>query len=70
MMKRYRYTGPVSGATLRDGRSVRLMPGRELELPSQDPYVATLVARGHLRPVEATLAAPDPKPAPKTRKRK
>lgn len=67
-MKRYLYSGPVSGATLRDGRSVRLLPGRELELPSHDPYVATLVARGHLRPVQQT-GAPDPQPAPKGRKR-
>jgi len=69
-MKRYRYNGPVSGATLSDGTAIQFVPGRELKLPSTDPYVATLVARGHLRAVEPKTASPTPQPAPvKARKR-
>lgn len=51
MMKRYRYSGPVSGATLRLGEQVlhvRLSPGAEVELPDDHVYVRGLVARGHL----------------------
>lgn len=61
-VKRYRYEGPVSGVTLREGKSrreVMLQPGREVELPSDNPHVAALVARRHLIEV-----APAPAPAP------
>jgi hypothetical protein len=63
MMKRYRYSGPVSGATLRTKTQdlhVRLSPGAEVELPDDHSYVRGLVARGHL--VEL---APEPKPSRK-----
>lgn len=51
-MTRYIYQGPVSSVTLKGARA-RLLPGKPVELPADDPYVATLVARGHLTALEA-----------------
>lgn len=50
--KTYRYSGPMSGVTLREGkkktREVMLIPGKTVQLPSGNPHVQALVARGHL----------------------
>lgn len=49
---KYLYSGPASGVTLRDkdGRPVEVLlwPGSEVDLPSGNEYVQTLVALGHL----------------------
>lgn len=60
-MKKYSYSGPLSGVTLGggpggelDGKGgeVLLAPGTEVELPSDSPHTRALLARGHLRLVE------------------
>ncbi len=48
MDQRYRYSGPLSAATLPDGREVMLHPGQSVMLPEDNGYVATLVALGRL----------------------
>ena len=55
----YIYTGPISSVTLPGNRDVMLHPGRPVTLPAENPYVATLVARGHL--AEAARPQPDKK---------
>jgi len=47
----YIYTGPLTGATLADGREVLLVPGSRCELPPHDPYIAGLVAQNRLTPI-------------------
>lgn len=47
-MKTYRYSGPMSAATLPDGRDVVLYPGQTVELPEDNAWVQTLAALGHL----------------------
>lgn len=49
---RYLYTGPNSGVTLPGGKEVLLFSGKEVDLPSDNSYVKTLVSLGYLRPVE------------------
>lgn len=51
---KYKYSGPVSGATLSDGREVMLLPGKEVELAPNCAYTKTLLALGHLVPVAAS----------------
>lgn len=53
------YSGPLSGATLNVGTKeepkaldVIFHNGKECELPEENPYVQTLIALGHLKPVE------------------
>ena len=41
----YRYSGPLTGVTLDDGREVMLHPGSEIPLPADNEYVKTLVAQ-------------------------
>jgi len=48
MDKCYVYEGPISSVTLPGGRDVMLHPGQSVALPAENPYVATLAARGHL----------------------
>lgn len=51
---KFRYSGPTSGVTLRDGESqteVMLFDGVEVELPEAHDYTQTLVAQGRLTPV-------------------
>lgn len=62
-MMRYRYTGPMTAMTLRDGRDVILSPGAIVELPEDVDVTATLVALGRLTPEPD---APEP-PAAKTK---
>jgi len=63
-MKTYKYTGSAtSGATLEhEGKSLEVMlfPGRTVELPETHPWVARMVKRGFLLPVqEARNSAAD-----------
>lgn len=58
---KYRYSGPTSGVTLRNGQSsteVMLIAGTTVDLPEKHEYVQVLLARGHLTPI-----APAPAPA-------
>ncbi|WP_019561743.1 hypothetical protein [Caldimonas manganoxidans] len=57
-MTTYIYSGPMSAATLPDGREVVLIDSQTVELPEDNAWVQTLVARGHLAPVPT---APAPK---------
>lgn len=61
----YRYTGPLSGVTLDDGREVMLHPGGEIQLPPDNGYVKTLLAQGFL--TELPLPVQD---APKAQTKK
>lgn len=56
-MKTYLYSGPMSAATLPDGRDVILMPGQAVELPEDNAWVQTLVALGHLAEQSAPRAS-------------
>lgn len=50
---KYRYTGPMSGVTLKTGgaqRDVLLIPGQDADLPESHEYTRTLLALGHLAP--------------------
>ena len=47
-MKTYRYAGPLTGVTLKDGAEVLLHDGGLVELPPDNGYVKTLIARGRL----------------------
>ena len=47
-MKRYLYTGPLSGVTLSDGTEVMLFPGKEVSFPEGNKYAKTLIAQGYL----------------------
>lgn len=52
---KYRYSGPTSGVTLRKGEEaheVMLHTGAEVELPAEHDYTQTLLALGHLTPVQ------------------
>lgn len=61
-MKRtkYKYSGPVSGATLADGRELMLLPGKMVELVAECEYTKTLLALGHLVPVAEGKAVTKP----------
>ncbi|ECG1336247.1 hypothetical protein DS259_19700 [Salmonella enterica subsp. indica] len=48
---KYIYSGPASGVTLADGQEVLLWPGNEIELPEDNEWVITMIARRHLTPV-------------------
>ncbi len=51
---KFRYSGPLSGATLTDGeksQEVMLYPDTEVDLPETHEYVQTLLALGYLTPV-------------------
>lgn len=65
MKTRYRFEGPTTGLTLKDGKAVRLTHGAELELDSDEPRVARLAARGHLIAIgDEEPEAPAPPPPP------
>ena len=54
MTTKFKYTGPLSGATLTgDGepKEVMLYPDTEVDLPETHEYVQTLLALGYLTPV-------------------
>lgn len=63
---KYLYTGPFSGVTLEtpDGaKEVLLHPNHEVELPDDNEYVKTLVARKHLSKPINTAEPKAAKPA-------
>lgn len=45
--KTYTYSGPITGATLEDGRELTLVPGFEYTLPATD-YTVNLIRMGRL----------------------
>lgn len=49
--KTYLYSGPLTGATLADGREVQLCPGNRYDLPPDDPYVRGLATQNRLTPI-------------------
>lgn len=55
-MKKYLYSGPISGATIKtnENKSIEVVfhDGKTYELPSDNAYVKTLIARGHLTQVD------------------
>ncbi|EAO2687526.1 hypothetical protein E2X65_20790 [Salmonella enterica] len=53
---KYIYNGPASGVTLADGQEVLLWPGNEIELPEDNEWVMTMIARRHLTPVATEKA--------------
>lgn len=55
--KTYTYSGPLTGATLEDGREVMLHPGQDVLLPPDDRFVATLVGMGRLKEKQKKTAA-------------
>lgn len=57
---KYRYSGPLSGVTLDDGREVMLHSGMEIQLPTGNGYVKTLVAQGFLTEVQTEEITPNP----------
>lgn len=57
-MATYTYRGPMSAATLPDGREVILIDGQTVELPEDNDWVKTLVALGHLSMVPVSKPAP------------
>lgn len=54
-MKKYKYTGPTSGATIKtkEKKSIEVIfhDGKDYELPEDNAYVKTLIARGHLKEI-------------------
>lgn len=60
---KYRYSGPLSGVTLDDGREVMLHPGSAVELPPEHEYTQTLLALKHLSPLPTSPAQPAKKGA-------
>jgi len=56
---KFKYSGPISGITLNVGDSKKpeykdfiFMQGQEYDLPENNKYVKTLIARDHLKPIE------------------
>lgn len=56
-MKRYRYTGPLSGVSLREHGDVLLIPGAVVELPAGHVYTERLARKGWLSEVAPTPKA-------------
>ncbi|OAE45762.1 hypothetical protein [Enterobacter quasihormaechei] len=48
---KYIYHGPASGVTLFDGQEVLLWTDSEVDLPEDNEWVMTMIARQHLSPV-------------------
>lgn len=48
---KYIYHGPASGVTLSDGGEVLLWTQSEVDLPEDNEWVMTMIARRHLSPV-------------------
>ncbi|HHW4413062.1 hypothetical protein HV183_22525 [Citrobacter freundii] len=45
---KYLYSGPASGVTLADGQEILLWPSSEIDLPEDNEWVMTMIARRHL----------------------
>lgn len=69
-MKKYLYSGPLSGTSLNIGPSkkpevmeIMLHPGKSVDLPEEHEYTKTLLALGHLTLLdEAPTVAPASEP--------
>jgi len=66
-IQRYRYIGPLSGASLRvDGQDVDVLlnPKTPVDLPPDHPFTQALVAQKRLieLPLSADAGAPNPPP--------
>ncbi|HGD3424770.1 TPA: hypothetical protein ACI4DF_003453 [Enterobacter hormaechei] len=48
---KYIYHGPASGVTLCDGQEILLWTHSEIDLPEDNEWVMTMIARRHLSPV-------------------
>ena len=48
---KYIYNGPASGVTLADGQEILLWPNSEIDLPEDNEWVMTMIARNHLSSV-------------------
>jgi hypothetical protein len=59
-MTRYRYSGPTTSFTLREGGDVFLTNGCTTELSPDNDYVRTLVAQGRLAPMVFDDVTPEP----------
>ena len=59
---KYRYTGPLTAVTLPGVGSRTLSPGAEVELPAENSYVRSLVARQHLFELPADVSPAPAKP--------
>lgn len=55
--KIYRYSGPLTGVTLPDGRDVTLAPGGQASLPPDNPFTRRLVALGRLADIDQPTTA-------------
>lgn len=66
MTETFLYSGPATRVSLGSGVSVRLHPGRTVELDAAHEYVAALLERGHL----ARTSSPQPSVRPKGRSRR
>lgn len=61
---KYRYSGPTSGATLRNDedetkyQEIMLHTGAEVDLPEGHEYTKTLLALGHLTPTSVPSRQP------------
>ncbi|ELV2836670.1 hypothetical protein VU607_19395 [Enterobacter cloacae] len=48
---KYVYHGPASGVTLSNGQEILLWTNSEIDLPEDNEWVKTMIARRHLSPV-------------------
>lgn len=55
-MKKYIYSGPLSGVSLKNGGDVMLIPGTEVKLPEGHGYTERLIRKGWLKEVEMPAA--------------
>lgn len=67
-MKSYKYTGPLSGVSLRGHGDVMLVPGATVQLPDHE-YTARLIRKGWLHEA-ATEQDNQPEPATDTAPKK
>ena len=49
----YLYHGPQGGVTLACGEEIILRSNRQVSLPQDHPYVMSLIAQGHLEPIDS-----------------
>lgn len=68
-MKSYKYTGPLSGVSLRGHGDVMLVPGATVQLPGEHGYTERLIRKGWLQEV-ATEQDNQPEPATDTAPKK
>lgn len=56
MMKRYIYTGPLSGVSLKGHGDIMLIPGAAVTMPEEHGYTERLVRKWWLKEVDASAA--------------